>query len=69
MASVEQIRKIYDQHDDDGNGVLSFEEAEEAVKALGDLAKDPSNFASDFKRLAKDGVITFEEFKQFAKLA
>jgi len=65
MASSEEIRKIYNDYDQDKNGVLSLNEAELAFKALGPHAKGV-DFNAHFQRLAKDGVITFEDFKTFA---
>jgi Ca2+-binding EF-hand superfamily protein len=67
MTSVEEIRKIYDEFDQDQNGVLTIDEAELAYKALGPNARN-INFEEHFKKLSKpDGTITFEDFKTFAK--
>uniref|UniRef100_A0A7E4UL92 EF-hand domain-containing protein n=1 Tax=Panagrellus redivivus TaxID=6233 RepID=A0A7E4UL92_PANRE len=68
MASIDDIRKVYEQHDDDKNGVLTFQEAQSALQALGNLARNPSSFEDDFNRLSKNGVIGFDEFKQLANL-
>lgn len=55
------IEKIYEQFDQDKNGVLTIDEAELAFKALGSNVRSDIDFNSHFNKLAKsDGTITFD---------
>ncbi|KAI6219143.1 hypothetical protein M3Y99_00274500 [Aphelenchoides fujianensis] len=65
MASIEEIKKVFTNHDQDKNGVLDVNEAQQAFKALGPAAKPNLNFEEHFQRLAKGGTITFDDFKTF----
>uniref|UniRef100_A0A914E5S5 EF-hand domain-containing protein n=1 Tax=Acrobeloides nanus TaxID=290746 RepID=A0A914E5S5_9BILA len=68
MATLADLKKIYVSHDADGNGVLELDEAEQAYKALGSHAKHFDNFEAEFKKIAKNGTITFDDFKHFSNV-
>jgi len=64
MATLEELKKIYNDCDSDNNGVLSYEEAKKGLDALGKFGKPLSDFKSEFDKLAGSrGSIGFEEFK------
>lgn len=52
--------KIYNEHDEDNNGTLNYDEAFEAVKALGPFAKHCEDFRAEFSKVAKNGGLTFD---------
>uniref|UniRef100_A0A914UIS8 EF-hand domain-containing protein n=1 Tax=Plectus sambesii TaxID=2011161 RepID=A0A914UIS8_9BILA len=62
------LKKIYDANDDDGNGIFDLAETKKAYAQLGEHAKKVDNFEAEFNKHAKDGHITFNEFKHFAVL-
>uniref|UniRef100_A0A914WRQ4 EF-hand domain-containing protein n=1 Tax=Plectus sambesii TaxID=2011161 RepID=A0A914WRQ4_9BILA len=62
------LKKIYDANDVDGNGLFNLAETQKAYAQLGAHAKHIDNFEAEFNKRAKDGHISFDDFKHFAVL-
>jgi hypothetical protein len=58
---------VYDDHDEDRNGMLSLREAELALKSLGGFAKNVDNFTAEYAKFAKSGGLSFDDFKKFCQ--
>ncbi|ELR22352.1 EF hand domain containing protein [Acanthamoeba castellanii str. Neff] len=62
--SVEELREVFDQFDENGDGQLSLEEFAQAFRAFGEPDKEVH---AAFKKCDKDGnqSIDFDEFVSF----
>jgi len=73
MATLADLKKIFEKHDHDHTGHISLDEARDAVDDLGDHARHHDDFEHEFNKLAKKHTdhdtnhITFEDFKHFSK--
>ncbi|CEF61859.1 EF-hand domain and EF-hand domain pair-containing protein [Strongyloides ratti] len=67
MSSKDELRKLYDTNDSDKNGSLNLNEATKAITNVKENLKNPDNFENDFKKLAPNGEISFEDFCKLFK--
>uniref|UniRef100_A0A0K0FQ16 EF-hand domain-containing protein n=1 Tax=Strongyloides venezuelensis TaxID=75913 RepID=A0A0K0FQ16_STRVS len=67
MSSKDELREIFECNDFDKSGSLNLDETMKAINNLKENLKNPETVEDDFRKLAPNGELSFDDFCKLFK--